>query len=60
MNIPKAIAHLEKLQIDDLPLPRHLEWQAVQLGIEALKRIKATRLVRKIGPVVLLPGETED
>ncbi|GAI47843.1 unnamed protein product [marine sediment metagenome] len=34
--------------------------RAILLGIEALRRIEATRLVRKTGTVVLLPGETKD
>uniref|UniRef100_A0A6M3Y169 Uncharacterized protein n=1 Tax=viral metagenome TaxID=1070528 RepID=A0A6M3Y169_9ZZZZ len=43
MTIYEAIEILTKLQIDDLPLPRHREWEAVQLGIEALKRYKVIR-----------------
>ncbi len=47
------------LKVFDYKL-EEVEKDAIQLGIEALKRIEATRLVRKRDPVVLLPGETKD
>jgi len=57
MTIDEAIERLVKLQIDDLPLPRHQDWQAVQLGIEALKGIKKVRKTFRPYVEALLPGE---
>lgn len=60
ISIPEAI---EQLKREVPPIPR-AEWsvntRAKALSIEALKRIEATRLVRKVGTVVLLPGETPE
>ena len=60
MTIAKTIELLVKLQIDDLPLPRHEEWQAVQLGIEALKDKQEARRYNLPSSAILLPGETVD
>lgn len=60
MTLEKAIEILEKIQMDDLPLPRHEEWQAAQLGIEALKRIQKLREDVLFDGAVALPGETKE
>ncbi len=59
MLIDEAIKILVKLQIDDLPLPRHLDWQAVQLGIEAMGQVKRCRELKVGFYADLLPSETE-
>ncbi|MBA7552350.1 hypothetical protein ES705_44911 [subsurface metagenome] len=60
MKLEKAIELLEKIQMDDLPLPRHEEWQAAQLGKEAMKRVRDIRTGYKSYAPDLLPGETKE
>lgn len=60
MNLPVAIKILgEHVEWCD-PVKEVDTYNALNLGIEALRRIEATRLIRKIGTVVLLPGETKE
>lgn len=60
MNLPKAIEKLEKgLPADQWMLTPDLR-DAVQLGIEALKRIKEVREGKAWVGIDLLLGETED
>ncbi|GAG93855.1 unnamed protein product [marine sediment metagenome] len=60
MKLEKAIELVTNLQITDLPLPRHQEWVATQLLIEAGKAIK----LYQEGPMgylyCLLPGQTKE
>lgn len=60
LNLDKAIEILNYNCLNHLVFKDPDFLDAMGLGIQALERIRATRLVRKIGPVVLLPGETED
>jgi len=60
MTLSKAIERLEEHTHYAYKVGQPNLLSAIKLGIEALKRIEATRLVRKQGTVVLLPGETEE
>ncbi len=59
MTIDEAIKRNENMQIEFLPLPRHRDWQAIKLGIEALKRYKVIRANFGKLREDRLPGETE-
>ena len=59
MTIDEAIERNTNIQVGFLPLPRHREWKAVQLGIEALKRVKNMRTSPCTTADEVLPGETE-
>ncbi len=60
MKIDEAIKRLENIQMEFLPLPRHTDWKAAQLGIEALKRVKEERTGYERYAPDLLPGETPE
>ena len=59
MKIDEAIKRNIDIQIEFLPLPSR-DWQAVQLGIEALKAQKTYRRLGFIRQDQLLPGETKE
>ena len=59
MTIDEAIERIEGIQLEFLPLPRHLDWKALQLSIEALKRILYQRNYKIVDFWGKLPGETE-
>ena len=59
MDMDEAIERNKNIQMEFLPLPRHRDWEAVQLGIEALKRVKDNPIVPTFHLRALLPGETE-
>lgn len=60
MILVEAITHLTEFKKSD-SLKYHPDLRdAVQLGIEALKRVKACRPVDLYAPEILLPGETEE
>ena len=60
MTLEEAIERLVKIQIDYLPLPKHRDFQAAQLGIEAIKRYKVIRANFGKLRQDQLPGETKD
>ena len=60
MTIDEAIKRNTNIQIEFLPLPRHEDWKAVQLGIAALKRTQTLRQLARQENIRLLPGETEE
>ncbi len=60
MTIDEAIERNTNIQIEFLPLPRHRDWEAVQLGIEALKRLTTMRGYCSPGSGPLLPDETKE
>ncbi|GAI71840.1 unnamed protein product [marine sediment metagenome] len=60
MTIDEAIKYLylEGKGLMDYVDPK---WaKAKQLGIEALKRVRDTRVCLPVSPMVLLPGESKD
>ena len=59
MKLEEAIKRNEDIQMEFLPLPRHREWEAVQLGIEAIKRLQDMRKSPWTTGGEILPGETE-
>lgn len=59
LTLLEAIEIATELQINDLPLPRHREWEAVQLLIEAGKRIQTSRSYPGRLAAYLLPGERQ-
>ena len=59
MTLDEAIERITKVQMEFLPLPRHRDWEAVQLGIEALKWLNGWRGVNSALANVRLPGQTE-
>lgn len=60
MNIPKAIEILTDMSIGDNVASGEDCEMAMNLGIEALKRVKGNRLYPQPTVYPLLPGETED
>ena len=60
MNIPKAIANGEQYIRDSEPHDLDDFIKFVQLGIEALKWVRADRGTLRPGLYKLLPGETEE
>jgi len=60
MTIDEAIERNTNIQIEFLPLPRHRDWEAAQLGIEAMKRYKVIRANFGKLRQDRLPGETDD
>ena len=60
MTIDEAIKRIADVQLEFLPLPRHIDWKALQLGIEALKLISRHRKYPLAVPIGPLPGETEE
>ncbi len=59
MTIDEAIKRNTDIQMEFLPLPRHRDWEAVQLGIEALKDLQRFDKIRGQKARLLLPGETK-
>jgi len=60
MILKEAIERNEHIQMEFLPLPRHRDWEAVQLGIEALKAILTYRKSPMAYLYLPLPGETKE
>ena len=60
MTLDEAIERNEDIQMEFLPIPSHRNWEAVQLGIEALKRLEEGRQKGYDFFGHLLPGETKD
>ena len=60
MKIDEAVKRNENIQLEFLPLPRHRDWEALQLGLSALKRIEYLRSRGWEVTQELLPGETKD
>ena len=60
MTIDEAIKRNTDIQMEFLPLPRHRDWEAVQLGIEALTAWRQYRRKKAPANLYLLPGETKD
>ena len=57
MTIDEAIKRLVNIKIEFLALPQDEDWQAIRLGIEALKAWQESSY-HSVG--FLLPGETDD
>jgi hypothetical protein len=60
MTIDEAIRELDQMTNYRLASLGEKRWQAVKLGIEALKGIKAQRDQMLPWRISLLPGETEE
>ena len=60
MNIEKAIEELNTINHDGFVITRHTEYEALNLGIEALKRVQRTRPGYLYAKATRLPGETEE
>lgn len=60
MTLEKAIAALENLLVDDPHFEPERRREAVQLGIEAIKRLRQDRRYYPALKGELLPGETKD
>ena len=60
MNIDKAIEILAVLVDNKVSIPDVVLYDAMKLGIEALKGIKKVRKTFRPYVEALLPGETED
>jgi len=60
MKLEKAIEELNTINHDGFVITRYTEYEAIQLGIEALKSVKQDRVLRLEGRLHPLPGETEE
>lgn len=60
MTLQEAIERNTNIQIEFLPLPRHRDWEAVQLGNEALKDLVRFDEIRGKQDRLPLPGETKE
>ena len=60
MELEEAIERTEDIQMEFLPLPRHRDWEALQLLIQAGKRCQYIAEHTTRWAHVLLPGETKD
>ena len=60
MTIDEAIEELKGLPGPAFIIEGETAWEAAQLGIEALKRIKQSRESLPTVTLPLLPGETKD
>ena len=58
MKLEEAIERAENIQMEFLPLPLHRDWEALQLLIEAGRRLVFNRLNTIASSDELLPGET--
>jgi len=59
MNINEAIERLKGLEVPLITREDQANFDALMLGIEALKEVKKSRDENYIGDTGLLPGETE-
>ena len=60
MKLEKAIEELNTINYDGFVITRYTEYEALKLGIEALKSVKQDRVLRLEGRLHPLPGETEE
>ena len=60
MNIEKAIEELNTINHDGFVITRYTEYEALKLGIEALKYAQRDRRGLSDVEIELLPGETEE
>ena len=60
MNIPKAIEILRYIDEAETIMWQPDHYDALKLGIEALKRIQSARGQWTVSPLHLLPGETTE
>ena len=59
MTIDEAIKGIENVRVAFSPRGDRHDWEALQLGVEALKRIKELRIPPYIDVGDSLPGETD-
>lgn len=60
MTIDEAIRELQTINHDGFTVTRLTEREALQLGIEALRRVKEARRPGTVKDVRALSGETEE
>ena len=60
MKLDEAIEELETINHDGFTITRHTEYEALNLGIEALKARKIWQDEEGFDPAEALPGETDE
>ena len=60
MKLEKAIEELNTINHDGFVITRYTEYEALKLGIEALKRVINQNEMPQDGSRPLLPDETEE
>ncbi len=58
MKLDTAVERLEALKKSGVWVDPELDDQAVELGIQALRRIQAIRITDRVERITRLPGET--